>query len=89
MGTATAGRCSVPWCCCSSGGRREALLSADDRARIARVKRMDEELSGKLRGEEVREAAVAKQAAFRDAVRGMSVGAAAALLDGKSDARRP
>jgi len=62
----------------------EALLSADDRARNARVRRMDEELAGELRAEEVRRAAVAKQAAFRDAVRGMSVGAADALLAGKT-----
>ena len=50
----------------------------------ARVRRMDEELAGKLRAEEVRRAEAAKQAAFRDAVQGMSVGAADALLAGKT-----
>ena len=50
----------------------------------AQVRCMDEELAGKLRAEEVRRAAVAKQAAFRDAVQGTSVGAADALLAGKT-----
>jgi len=71
--------------------RREAdaLLSADDRARDARVRRMDEELAGQLRAEERRRAVVARQAAFRDAVRAMSVEAADALLAAKTLARRP
>ena len=62
----------------------EAMLTAEEKARSAKVKRMDAELTGQLHQEERREAVLAKQTAFKRAVHAMTVESAEALLAGKT-----